>query len=242
MKNSGSTFLVAFNVFYISFRIQTYLGTNGPTGADVPLSIKQTNKQKILAAMQIILQPLRDFVVSFVDDIAVGSSNFELHIEQHIPAFLTAVRNSGLTLNLCKTEFVKPEVTFVGHVVGSGRKRQDPNRLEAIQRLVRPHTKKELRSTLGLLGYHRLFVPNYAEIAKPLTDLTMNRSPVVLPWTENEQRAFDRLKESLCLSTALHTPRIGQFIRVTNRCQGRSCWLPLESVIDSKPICQSSEC
>ena len=30
---------------YISFRIQTYLGTNGPTGADVPLSIKQTNKQ-----------------------------------------------------------------------------------------------------------------------------------------------------------------------------------------------------
>ena len=30
---------------YISFFIQTYLGTNGPTGADVPLSIKQTNKQ-----------------------------------------------------------------------------------------------------------------------------------------------------------------------------------------------------
>ena len=163
-----------------------------------------------LAAMQIILQPLRDFVVSFVDDFAVGSSNFELHIDQQIPAFLTAVRNSGLTLNLRKTEFVKPEVTFVGHVVGSGRKRPDPNRLEAIQRLVRPHTKKELRSTLGLLGYHRLFVPNYAEIAKPLTDLTMNRSPAVLPWTETEQRAFDRLKESLCLSTALHTPRIGQ--------------------------------
>lgn len=32
---------------YISFRIQTYLGTNGPTGADVPLSIKQTNKQTL---------------------------------------------------------------------------------------------------------------------------------------------------------------------------------------------------
>jgi len=147
--------------------------------------------------------------VSFVDDIAVGSSNFELQIEKHIPAFLTAIRNSGLTLNLRETEFVKPEVTFVGHVVGSGRKRPDPNRLEAIQKLVRPHTKKELRSTLGLLGY-RLFVPNYAEIAKPLTDLTMNKCPVVLPWTETEQRAFERLKESLCISTGLHTPRIGQ--------------------------------
>jgi len=132
-----------------------------------------------LAAIQIILQPLRHFVVSFVDDIAVGSSNYELHFEKHIPAFLTAIRNSGLTLNLRKTEFLKPEVTFVGHVVGSGRKRPDPNRLEAIQRLVRPHTKK-LRSTLGLLGYHRLFV-RIAAIAKPLTDLTMNKFPVVLP-------------------------------------------------------------
>jgi len=60
------------------------------------------------AAIQIILQPLRHFVMNFVDDIALGSSNFELHIEKHIPAFLTAIRNSGLTLHLRKTEFVKP--------------------------------------------------------------------------------------------------------------------------------------
>jgi len=50
-----------------------------------------------LAAIQIIIQPLRHFVVSLVDDIAVLSSNFELHIEKHIPAFLTAIRNSGPT-------------------------------------------------------------------------------------------------------------------------------------------------
>jgi RNase H-like domain found in reverse transcriptase len=63
---------------------------------------------------------------------------------------------------------------------------------------------------LGLLGYHRLFVHNYAEIAKPLTDLTSKKCPAVIPWTEVEQRAFERLTESLCLSTALHTPRIGE--------------------------------
>ena len=164
----------------------------------------------LLAAIHRILQPLRHCTVSFVDDIAVGSSTFELHIQEHLPAFLTAICKSGLTLNLRKTEFVKPEVTFVGHVVGSGHKRPDPNRLEAINRLVRPHTKKELRSTLGLLGYHRLFVPNYADIAKPLTDLTSKKCPAILPWTDVEQRAFECLKESLCLSTALHTPRIGE--------------------------------
>jgi len=68
-----------------------------------------------------------------IDDIAVGSSTFELHFQQHIPAFLTAIR---------KTEFAKSEVTFVGRVVGSGHKRPDPNRLEAIKLLVRPTLKR----------------------------------------------------------------------------------------------------
>jgi hypothetical protein len=30
---------------------------------------------------------------------------------------------------------------------------------------------KDVRSTLGLLGYHRQWIPNFAKIAKPLTDL-----------------------------------------------------------------------
>jgi hypothetical protein len=32
-------------------------------------------------------------------------------------------------------------------------------------------TVKEVRSTLGLLGYHRPWIPNFVQIAKPLTDL-----------------------------------------------------------------------
>jgi hypothetical protein len=174
----------------------------------------------LLAAIQSILYPLRHCTVSFVDDIAVGSDSFENHIENHIPAFLTAMRNNGLTLNLHKTELVRSEVTFVGHRAGSGQKRPDPNRLEAINRLVRPNTKKELRSALGLLGYHRLFVSNYADIAKPLTDLTTKSSPMILPWTDVEQMAFDRLKQSLCQSTALYTPQIGQIFVLRSDASG----------------------
>jgi len=32
-------------------------------------------------------------------------------------------------------------------------------------------TIKEVQSTLGLLGYHHPWIPNFAKIAKPLTDL-----------------------------------------------------------------------
>jgi len=39
-------------------------------------------------------------------------------------------------------------------------------------------TIKEVRSTLGLLGYHRPWIPNFAKIAKPLTDLLQKGSGI----------------------------------------------------------------
>jgi RNase H-like domain found in reverse transcriptase len=108
------------------------------------------------------------------------------------------------------TEFAKREVKFVGHLVGHGRKRIDPDRLSVIINLDRPVTKKQLKSVLGLLGYHRAFISGYAEAAIPLTNLTSNKTPMNIPWTDSEQKAFDVLKNKLCSATALYTPRIGQ--------------------------------
>ena len=43
----------------------------------------------------------------------------------------------------------------------------------------RPVTQKQLRSVLGLFGYFRDYLANYAELAKPLTDLTLKRVPQI---------------------------------------------------------------
>jgi len=60
-----------------------------------------------------------------------------------------------MTLNLAQCEFAKSEVKFVGHFVGSGKRRPDPQRLEGFAEMERPHTKKELRKLLGAFGYYR---------------------------------------------------------------------------------------
>ena len=50
-------------------------------------------------AVELILGPIKDFTDSYVDDMAVHSDTWELHVK-HFKCFLDAILKSGLTLNL----------------------------------------------------------------------------------------------------------------------------------------------
>jgi hypothetical protein len=90
-----------------------------------------------------------------------------------------------------------PEVKFVGHIVGSERHCIDPNKASVIHEMRRPTTKKDLRKCLGFFGHFQNYIPNYAGVAKHLTDLTRKEFPYKLPWSDNHQQAFDILKQLL---------------------------------------------
>ena len=61
-----------------------------------------------------------------------------------------------------------------------------------------PTTPKEIRQFLGLVGYYRKFVPKFADIARPLTNLT--KLDVPYEWTNRCQEAFEFLKQMLLKS------------------------------------------
>jgi len=48
-------------------------------------------------------------------------------------------------------------------------------------------------------------IPDFAEIAQPLTDLTGKRVLNRVPWGEKENLAFEKLKEELCKATTQST-------------------------------------
>lgn len=59
---------------------------------------------------------------------------------------------------------------------------------------------------LGLTGYYRKFIPNYASIASSLTDLTRKMEPNKVGWTPACLIAFEKLKSLLCSAPVLHAP------------------------------------
>ena len=60
----------------------------------------------------------------------------------------------------------------MGHVVSSSGIATDPEKTRAVTEWPVPTSVKEVKSFLGLAGYYRRFVKNFAAIAAPLNALT----------------------------------------------------------------------
>ena len=85
----------------------------------------------------------------------------------------------------------------IGHIVGCGLVQPKTAKVEAIRDFKVPQTKKDVRAFLGLVGYYRKFIPNFAEISACLTDHTKNIAPARVRWQPQHQTAFNKLKLSL---------------------------------------------
>jgi hypothetical protein len=90
-----------------------------------PFTVRFEHQRKFFVrCVQLILNAVPYFSFPFVDDLCVYSNSWDLYMIQ-LRAFLTEIRESSLTLNLKKCSFAKLEVKFMGHVVESGRHRDD---------------------------------------------------------------------------------------------------------------------
>ena len=77
-----------------------------------------------------------------------------------------------MRVNPQKGYYFQKGVEFLGHWVSKGGVTVMPNKVKKIQGLERPSDVKGIRSFLGLTGYYRRFIPEYAHRSQPLTMLT----------------------------------------------------------------------
>ncbi|GFV13743.1 retrovirus-related Pol polyprotein from transposon 17.6 [Trichonephila clavipes] len=129
---------------------------------------------------------------------------------KHLCVVFQTIQKVGFTINLKKCNFARRRVKFLGHVVGSGQHSPDPGKVESIKNISVPTTKKEIRSFLGLTSYYREYIPNFASLVLPLTELTKNRVPNIIPWNEVAEQAFTKLKAQLVKAPSLYTPDLSK--------------------------------
>jgi hypothetical protein len=122
--------------------------------------------------MHSVLRPFLDrCVVCFINDLLVYSKSEQEHIG-HLRAVLQQLQKYKLHIKLQKCAFGMREVDFLGHVVGADGIKVDPRKTAAVQEWPVPKDVHDVRMFLGLAGYYRKFVSNFAELAVPLTELT----------------------------------------------------------------------
>jgi hypothetical protein len=85
------------------------------------------------------------------------------------------------------------ELEFLGHIAGRGVIKPIQDKVASIKHFPIHKTKKNVRSFLGLIVFYRKFIPNFADIAVPLTDLTKKNVPNKVQWLDIHQESFDKI-------------------------------------------------
>ena len=117
-----------------------------------------------------------DRILAYMDDIVIFSTIFKEHLE-NLEQIFQRLRSSGICLKLSKCVFAREKVNFLGFSLSREGIKPQSRLTEAIERFQRPSNKKELKGFLGLAGFYRAFIPNFANISQPLNELTGENVP-----------------------------------------------------------------
>ena len=154
--------------------------------------------------METVLRGMQwERAVLYLDDIIIFSSTVQEHMARLEEVF-QRLQKANLTLKPTKCHFFQQQVEFLGHIVDEKGVSTDPQKIEAIVNWEIPRRVKEVRAFLGITGYYRRFIKDYAEIAKPLHQLTEKKND--FEWTDEVNEAFEKLKKALTQAPILGYP------------------------------------
>ena len=151
--------------------------------------------------MDKVLQGVKNqYAIAYLDDVIVYTKTFDEHL-QHLEDIFTRLKAAGLKLKESKCEFLKPRLQYLGHIISTQGIEPDPLKVRVISELKPPRCVRDIRAFNGMVGFYRKFIPNFAEVAQPLTALT--RKNARFQWGPEAQGAFETLKERLCQTPIL---------------------------------------
>ena len=147
-----------------------------------------------------VLKGLSHFAIAYLDDIIIFSQTEEEHLK-HLEIIFGRLKEAGLKLKRSKCSFMKLHIEYLGHLISENGIEPMPDKLTAIKEMPAPRSPKEIKQSLGLVGYYRKFIPRFSDIAKSLMQPT--RHDMLFQWCSKCEFAFQTLKEALCTKPIL---------------------------------------
>ena len=104
----------------------------------------------------------------YLDDIFVFGTRLQEHMD-NLKVIFEKLKEHNLKIQLDKSEFLMKEIVYLGHIISEEGIKPNSEKIKAVKDYPIPKNTKEIKAYLGLLGYYRKFIYNFAKLTKPMT-------------------------------------------------------------------------
>ncbi len=139
----------------------------------------------------------------YLDDVIIYGKVFKETLA-NFKLVMAHLREHNLLAKARKSELFETSIAFLGHIVSKKGIATDPKKVEKICNLPAPKDNGEVRSILGLGNYYKWFIKSYLVITAPLQELLKKLAH--FRYTDEQDGAFNKLKEVLCKTPVLAYP------------------------------------
>lgn len=148
----------------------------------------------------------------YMDDVVLYGKTLEEHRDKY-KQFADRLHEVHMSLSPEKCEFLREEATFLGHCVSEEGIKPSPKTIEPILKYPRPKNQKGIRQFVGLAGYYRRFINNFAAKTRPLTELLKDETP--FNWRNEQENAFTSITKEITSYPILRHPDFEREFLVT---------------------------
>jgi hypothetical protein len=182
--------------------------------------------------MNMVLQEvLGKFAYIYIDDIIVYSKTAEQHVLD-ISRVLERLNEHGLRIKFSKVQLFKAEIEYLGFLVGRDGLKVNPLKTKAIQDFPNPTDVKGVQAFLGVVGYFRVFIPDFATKARPLYALL--KKGISFSWGEEQTQAVREFKQAMQQAPILAFPDFSREFILTTDASGYALGAVLTQEDDQK--------